>query len=109
MRMWNIDVRKMCNQHVLGEHFEIHKLIGNLRNSRTWAESLTLKGFLEPQNALARHDKLAQEMCRRGMKHLSPLDVKGVKLPKGKVNIKKSKKDLIKRCKNCRKLLAKAL
>jgi len=105
MRMWNIDPRKMCNQHLLGEHFEIHKMIGNLRHSRTWAESLTKKGFLEPQNALTRHNKLVREMLKRKIKHKSPLNVKKVDLPQGKVDVKKSKKDLIKRCKNCRRLL----
>ena len=105
MRMWNIKPELMCNQHLLGEHFEIHKLIGNLRNSRTWGESLARRGFLEPQNALKRHDKLAKEMSKRGMNHKSELDIKGVNLPKGKVDVKKSIRDLKKRCKECRKRL----
>lgn len=103
MRMWNITPSKLCNQHLLGEHFEIHKVIGNLKNSRKWAESLTKKGFLEPQNLLKRHNRLTKEMLKRGMNHRSLLEIKGVKLPIGKVDVKKSIKDLNKRCRECRK------
>lgn len=105
MRMWNINPRKMCRQHLLGEHFELHKLIGNLKHGRTWGESLTAKGFLEPQNALKRHDKLVCEMKQRGFKHRSPLKIGRVKLPKGKVDRKKSIRDLKKRCGECRRML----
>jgi hypothetical protein len=102
MRMWNVDARKMCRQHLLGEHNEIHKMVGNLRKSRRWTESLTAKGFLEPQNAFSRHEELAKEMKRRNMNHKSPLDIRGVKLPYGKVSVRKSIHDLRKRCKKCK-------
>ena len=108
MRMWNIKPNCMCNQHLLGEHFEIHKAVGNLRHSGTWANSLTKNGFLEPQNFLKRHDKLAKEMGRRNMNHRSPLNVKGINLLKGKVDIEKSIKDLLKRCEDCRKIMEKS-
>ena len=101
--MWNINPSKLCTQHLLGEHFEIHKAIGNLRHSRKWAESLTAKGYLEPQNSLKRHDKLAKEMLKRNMNHKSPLDIKEIELPIGKVDVRKSIKDLNKRCRECRK------
>ena len=103
--MWNIEPKKMCRQHLLGEHFEIHKLIGNLKNSRTWGKSLTAKGFLEPQNALKRHNKLVCEMRKRNFNHKSPLKIGNVKLPKGKIDRKKSLRDLKKRCEECRRLL----
>jgi len=101
MRMWNIEPSKLCRNHLLGEHFEIHKAIGNLKNSRKWTESLAKKGYLEPQNALKRHNKLVEEMKKRGYKHNSKLKISGIKLPKGKVDIKKSIRDLKKRCKFC--------
>ena len=28
MRMWNVDVTKMCNKHLLGEHVEMHMFVG---------------------------------------------------------------------------------
>lgn len=104
MRMWNINPRKLCKQHLLGEHFEIHGALGNLKHSGTWARYLTKKGFLEPQNFLKRHNQLVKEMKKRKMKHKTPLKIGDVKLPKGKINTKKSIIDLKKRCKNCRKL-----
>jgi len=95
----------LCRQHLLGEHFEIHKAVGNLKHSKTWANSLASKGFLEPQNFIKRHKAIITEMKRRGFNHQSPLEVRGIKLPKGKVDTKKSVNDLRKRCKKCRKLL----
>lgn len=105
MRMWNVEPRKMCRQHLLGEHFEIHKLIGNLKHSGRWANSLTVKGFLEPQNALKRHTKLVREMDRRGFNHKSPLNTDGVKLLQGEVDVSKSIRDLKKKCEECRRNL----
>lgn len=103
MRNWNINPKLLCRQHLLGEHFEIHKAVGNLRHSGKWTISLTNKGFLEPQNFLKRHNQLIKEMIKRGFKHNSPLEIKELKLPMGKVDIKKSIKDLKNRCKECKK------
>jgi len=82
MRMWNINPKKWTLS-LLGEHFEIHKAIGNLKNSRTWACSLTKEGFLEPQNAEKRHNQLVKEITKHGFKHKSSL-----KTSKGKVDKK---------------------
>lgn len=101
MRMWMIEPKLMCKQHLLGEHFEIHKAVGNLRYSGKWTKSLIKKGFLEPQNFVRRHNQLAKEMQRRNMKHQSELNVNEIELPKGKIDIKKSFSDLKKRCKEC--------
>lgn len=96
-----IESGNLCRQHLLGEHFEIHKAVGNLRNSGKWTNSLTKRGFLEPQNFLKRHKELVTEMKKRGMNHNSKLDTKGINLPIGKVDVKKSIKDLKNRCSNC--------
>lgn len=103
MRNWNIKPELMCRQHLLGEHFEIHKAIGNLRNSGKWVRNLTAKGFLEPQNFLVRHNSIVGEMERRGFNHNSPLDVSGINLPIGNVDVQKSIIDLEKRCGECLK------
>lgn len=105
MRMWMIEPAKLCRQHLLGEHFEIHKAVGNLRHSGKWAKSLTQRGFLEPQNFLSRHNELAAEMEKRGFNHNSPLDISGVKLDIGNVDTKKSVRDLKARCWDCLKSL----
>lgn len=93
----------LCNQHLLGEHNEIHKAVGNLRHTGIWAKALINKGFLEPQNFKKRHDELVVEMVSRGMNHQSPLNVKGLKLTKGKIDTKKALKDLMERCDKCRR------
>jgi len=101
MRMWMIKPELLCSQHLLGEHFEIHKAVGNMQNSGKWARALTERGFLEPQNFLRRHDKLVEEMRKRGMKHQSPLKTAEFNIM-GKVDKNLSINDLIKRCKNCK-------
>jgi hypothetical protein len=94
MRMWMIEPKLLCKNHLLGEHFEIHKAVGNLKHTGKWAMALVNKGYLEPQNFMKRHDMLVKEMLRRGYNHNSPLDLGKVKLPKGKVNTRKSISDL---------------
>ena len=101
--MWMIEPELLCRQHLLGEHFEIHKAAGNLRHSGKWTKSLTRKGFLEPQNFLSRHNKLVIEMERRGFMHNSPLNVSDIDLPDGNVNTEMSVRDLRKRCGECLK------
>jgi len=101
MRMWiGVKPEQLCRKHLIGEHGEIHKMIGNLRHSGTWVISLVNSNFLEPQNALKRHDSLVAEMIKRGYNHNSPLVI-DVELPEGKVNKIKSISDLKSRCKEC--------
>ena len=88
MRMWMVNPELLCNQHLLGEHYEIHKAVGNLRNSGKWTKSLTKNGFLEPQNFKARHEELAYEMKRCGFRHDSKLKLNGLKLGEGSVDKK---------------------
>ena len=102
MRMWLVNPKDMCRNHLLGEHSEIHRAVGNLNHSGTWARALIAKGFLEPCSFSARHKALADEMVRRGYNHQSPLDTKGFEKLDGKVNVKRSIKDLRERCKKCR-------
>jgi len=96
-----IKPKQMCNQHLLGEHFEIHKAVGNLRHSGKWTKSLTEKGFLEPQNFLARHNELVEEMLARSFNHNSPLKYARIRTLFGKVDVQLSINDLKKRCAKC--------
>ena len=102
MRMWNINPKLLCNKHLIAEHGEIHAMIGNLKKSGTWAKRLTKAGYLEPQNAKNRHNKLVVEMLRRELNHNSILETDGIKLPIGKVDKTKSIRDLKARCKKCK-------
>ena len=106
MRMWMINPKKMCNQHLLGEHVELHMLVGSIK------KGISLEGYcknklIEPKLILKRHEELVKEMKKRGMNHKSPLKISNLKkLPKcilnSKVDKKKAKRDILKRCKQCR-------
>lgn len=99
MRMWMIPPEKLCRNHLLGEHNEIHMLYGSLKHGKNIFGYLE-KGLLEPQNMNSRHDELEDEMKRRGYRHNSPLDVL-CWVPVGHVNRDKSISDLVDRCNKC--------
>lgn len=105
MRMWKVNVRKMCRQHLLGEHLEMHMFASNIKSGKS------LKGYIknklvEVHNIKKRHDELVKEMKSRGYKHKSPMkDFKKHKA--GKINVCNNVVVLKKRCKKCRKLLKK--
>jgi hypothetical protein len=78
MRIWDLPVDKLCRNHLLGEHRELHALwsiiIEEKKGYSKHPETLRWKGKL---NALyLRHEKQVAEMKRRGYKHNSPLDDK---------------------------------
>jgi hypothetical protein len=102
MRMWKVSPKKLCVKHLLGEHVEMHMFRSNVVKKRNLSGYIK-KGLVEIHNIKKRHDELAREMVLRGMKHNSPMKkFKGKVL--GKVDIAKNEKELIKRCKECRKL-----
>ena len=108
-RMWMIDPRLLCSQHLLGEHNEIHKALGNMRRGRSIEKYLEW-GLLDPKLMCARHRVLIKEFLRRdypsGILHKTPItkeDLKAIsKYPRGCINLKKNIKDLIERCSRCR-------
>ena len=99
MRMWMIDPKKLCRKHLLGEHVEIHMMVGSLIKGRSIAGFLD-QGILEPQHAEVRHQALAVEVQARGYKHSSPLPAFRW-VTKGKVSLIKSEHDLKSRCPDC--------
>jgi hypothetical protein len=105
MRMWMVDPRKMCDQHLLGEHVELHMLVGTLLRKKSVAGFVANK-LIEVHNVRRRHAELVKEMTRRGMKHRSPLPVfRGTRL--GKVSIRANLAELARRCRACRRQQAK--
>lgn len=101
MRMWGVDTKKMCRQHLLGEHLEMHMFAGCL-NKGINIEGY-LNGLVETDKLVERHRELAREMKKRGYTHSSPFP----KIPKIKAGfIDKSLNllELRRRCKECRKL-----
>lgn len=104
MRMWMVDPRHLCCQHLLGEHSEIHK------HRHVFVRHYSVagrRGQIEPVSMAVRHNALAAEMLRRGYKHESPYSQPSIAhLPPedrgGKVDVQKSLDDLCRRCSECR-------
>lgn len=104
MRMWMVDPRLMCRKHLLGEHVELHMLVGCLLKKKTLTGYFQ-KGLLETHSIRGRHQALVREMTRRGMQHNSPLQAfRSFRM--GKINCKQSKEELASRCTDCRELIS---
>ncbi|MEJ5326858.1 MAG: pyrimidine dimer DNA glycosylase/endonuclease V [Candidatus Bathyarchaeia archaeon] len=102
MRMWMVDPKIMCTNHLLGEHSEIHLFVWNIDAGHS-VKGYIDKGLLEIHNLYHRHEELAQELRRRGYQHNSELNTKW-RLAKnaGSVDKRQSLKELIRRCAKCR-------
>jgi Pyrimidine dimer DNA glycosylase len=100
MRMWMVDPRRMCRKHLLGEHVELHMLVGTLRRGRSIAGFLA-KRLVEPRSIERRHTALASEMVRRGYRHASPLQ-QPPRAPRGTVDRAVSAVELARRCPACK-------
>jgi len=68
MRMWMVNPKIMCRQHLLGEHVEIHMFVGTLSRGKS-VKGYLEKGLLEVHNLYWRHEELVEEMKRRGTVH----------------------------------------
>ena len=108
MRMWLVNPKIMCRQHLLGEHVEIHMMIGHLKKKRN-IKNFINNNLYEITSIEKRHDELVNEMLERGYKHnsdieyipdLSYLDINDVNY---KMNKSKSLNELLNRCERCRK------
>jgi len=74
-RAWHVPPSWMCDQHLLGEHKEIHQAVGSTRAGRSLAGHVE-RGQLDLASLDARHEELSAEMLRRWPKpagHASPL------------------------------------
>lgn len=100
MRMWMVNPTLMCRQHLLGEHVEIHMLVGTLLRKKSIA-GFVENDLIEVHSIRARHAELVTEMKRRGMNHRSPLPkFRSRKL--GKVDPRTNLIELARRCKACK-------
>lgn len=104
MRMWMINPKLMCRNHLLGEHLEIHMFVGTINEGKS-LDGYIKNGLLEFSKLRERHDELVEEMKTRGYNHKSPLqeikmDVSET-VAKSKVNRRRNKSELFKRCFAC--------
>lgn len=78
MRIWDISPRRLCNQHLFGEHRELHAIFTILtqdkKGYRHHPETQRWQGKLKA--LYLRHEQLVKEIDRRGYQHHSPLDKK---------------------------------
>jgi hypothetical protein len=76
MRIWDIPPEKMCRQHLLGEHRELHALWSIITNNKKayahHPETMRWRGKLKA--LYLRHEALVDEMTKRGYKHHTPLN-----------------------------------
>ena len=101
MRMWNINPRKMCDQHLVGEHYEIHMFFGVISKGKN-IKGYIDKGLVEVHNIKSRHDILVKEMLRRNMKHHSPmLQEIQCSAPIGSINKAENEIILYNKCISC--------
>lgn len=99
-RMWLVNPKKLCRQHLLGEHKELHQLVGSLRKGKSIQGHIE-KGQVEVHSVEKRHKELVAEMLSRGYKHQSPLK-KFKSFKAGKVNILENERELERRCRDCK-------
>ena len=101
--MWGIEPKKLCNQHLLGEHLEMHMFLGCIK------KGISLKGYYDNKLVCAnlikkRHDDLAIEMISRGMKHNSPITKMDFfrDFKYGEIDLEDNINELMSRCSKCR-------
>lgn len=111
-RMWMVDPKILCKNHLLGEHKEIHQLLGSIKR-KIGITGYVKNNCVEVTSLVERHDILAEEIVRRGWNHKSPIlysqeDILKMAcsyLPESEVqyivDAKASLLDLKNRCSNC--------
>ena len=78
MRIWDIHPKLLCTKHLAAEHRELHGLwnilVFDKKGYRKHPETMRWEGKLAALHR--RHQRLVDEMDRRGWKHLTPLDAR---------------------------------
>jgi hypothetical protein len=78
VRIWDVDARLLCRQHLLGEHRELHGLwnILTVHGGRGGysRDPETLRWVGKTRALFDRHQTLVEEMALRSYRHQSPLD-----------------------------------
>ena len=101
-----IDTSLLCNQHLKGEHYEIHLHKHNFEKKHSIAKRVSPIVQIEPLMMEIRHNQLVEEMTIRNMKHNSSYSLPDLSyLPdwqlEVKVDISYNLQDLCNRCEDC--------
>ncbi|MFA5359513.1 MAG: pyrimidine dimer DNA glycosylase/endonuclease V [Patescibacteria group bacterium] len=80
MRIWDIEPKYLCRQHLLAEHRELHGLWNILTKHKGKGgysrHPETLRWAGKKKALYIRHEILVKEFFRRGYKHRTPLNKK---------------------------------
>ena len=78
MRIWDIPAEKLCRNHLLGEHRELHAIWSILtKGKKGYANHPETRRWRGRLKALTlRHEELVREFKKRGYRHQSPLDAR---------------------------------
>ncbi|MCM8780600.1 MAG: pyrimidine dimer DNA glycosylase/endonuclease V [Candidatus Omnitrophica bacterium] len=105
MRIWDVEPKRLCRNHLLGEHRELHAVWSILTNNKKGyschPETLRWKGKLLA--LYFRHQSLAKEMKKRGYIHKSNLErrfASGSRIQSSFVDSHKRQREIL-RNKNC--------
>jgi len=76
MRIWDIPPKKLCRNHLLGEHRELHAIwVVITEKKKGYSKHPETLRWMGKLNAMySRHGDLVNEMNERGYVHKSPLD-----------------------------------
>ena len=103
MRMWGIPPERLCRQHLLGEHVEMHAFVGLIRRGSS-LEGYTSSGLVDVRLIRERHELLVDEMLSRRYHHRSPLpdfDLAAYLEHPGYVDVDANLEELERRCPRC--------
>ena len=77
MRIWDLPVEKLCKNHLLGEHRELHAIWNIIsQDKKGYSKHPETKRWKGKLKALyLRHEKQVMEMKKRGYIHKSPLNI----------------------------------
>ena len=110
MRMWEVEPRVLCRNHLLGEHYEMHMFTGTLAKGKSVA-GYVRTGLVIVNKIEERHNDLAVEMESRGYRHSWDKPLRGYELSEETLtkyrlsqsfNHEKSLQELLSRCPVCR-------
>lgn len=111
MRLWCVDTVIMCRKHLLGEHVELHMMIGSIKKNKN-IDGYLAKGLIDISKIITRHKEIVKEMRARNYSHKSEIDLDD-KITVieyfcsidfcGFIDTNKNLNTLLNRCEECRK------
>lgn len=105
-RMWMVPPQVMCKNHLLGEHKEIHQLVGSMKKGAS-IQGYIDNNLIELGSIYSRHEQLVTEMLIRNYRHKSLMYLfkfhyKYNPYLTTRIDRVNSLKELFRRCPDCR-------